>query len=211
MLYRNYDPRPAAPWRWLFLFAIVLASTPLCLIAYQLKLALQQWDPGIRDTPPAVRSVGPTRVQLERLQYLVSTRVRVADVLVAESRWLEGSWIVQGDALLGVDMSQAEIASKDEKARTAIIRLPSPSVLSARVDHEASREWDVKSRGWIPLAGSVLGDRRTMEQEAMQQAQRLVERAAGSEENLAAARRGIEGMLAEFYRAIDWTVTVQWK
>ena len=45
-------------------------------------------------------------VQLERLQYLVSTRVHVADVLVGESRWLEGSWIIQGDALLGVDMSQ---------------------------------------------------------------------------------------------------------
>jgi hypothetical protein len=198
-------------WRGLALVVLALALTPLGLIMYQLKLTLQQWDMSIRDTAPAVRSVGPTRVQLERLQYLVSTRVRVADVLVAESRWLEGSWIVQGDALLGVDMSQAEIASKDERTRTAVIRLPSPSVLSARVDHEASREWDIRSRSWIPLAGSVLGDRRTMEQEAMQQAQRLVERAAGSEENLAAARRGVEGTLAEFYRAVDWTVTVQWK
>jgi hypothetical protein len=198
-------------WRGLALVVLALALTPLGLIMYQLKLTLQQWDMSIRDTAPAVRSVGPTRVQLERLQYLVSTRVRVADALVAESRWLEGSWIVQGDALIGVDMSQAEIASKDERTRTAVIRLPSPSVLSARVDHEASREWDIRSRSWIPLAGSVLGDRRAMEQQAMRQAQRLVERAAGSEENLAAARRGVAGMLAAFYQAVGWTVTVRWK
>ena len=67
---------------------------------------LGKWEFGIRDTRPTITSTGPTMVQLERLQYLVSTRVNVADVLVGESRWLEGSWIIQGDALIGVDMSQ---------------------------------------------------------------------------------------------------------
>ena len=66
-----------------------------------------------------MRSVGPTIVQLERLQYLVSTRVHVADVLVGESRWLEGSWIIQGDALIGVDMKKAEIRDTDQKARNS--------------------------------------------------------------------------------------------
>ena len=80
--------------------------------------------------------------------------------------------------LIGVDMSKAEVEDRDEKARTATIVLPRPAVISARVNHEKSQQWDVKSRGWIPLAGSLLGDRPAMEKQAMLEAQRLVERAA---------------------------------
>jgi hypothetical protein len=62
-----------------------------------------------------------------------------------------------------------------------------------------------------PMASLVLGDRQTMEKEAMLEAQRLVERVAGSEDHKATARRGVEGMLGEFYRGIDWHVSVRWK
>ena len=143
--------------------------------------------------------------------YLVSTRVHVADVLVGETRWLEGSWIIQGDALLGVDMAKAQIQERDERAKTAVIVLPQPVVLSARVNHEKTQEWDIKSRSWIPLASAVLGDRTALEKEAMRQAQQLVERAAGSDENKATARQGVEGMLGEFYQAVGWHVAVQWR
>ena len=134
-------------------------------------------------------------VQLERLQYLVSTRVHVVDVLVGESRWLEGSWIIQGDALIGVDMKKAEIRDADRKARTAVIILPQPAVLSARVNHEKSQQWDIKSRSWLPLASLILGDRAAMEKEAMLEAQQLIERVAGSDDHQATARHGVEGML----------------
>jgi hypothetical protein len=169
------------------------------------------WHKSDRDVVAPGRSPGPTVVQLERLQQLVSTRVHVTDVRVGESRWLEGSWLIQGDALLAVDMSKAEVKDRDEKARTATIVLPHPAVLSARVNHERTQQWDIKSRGWVPLAGSLLGDRRAIEQQAMRQAQRLVERAAGTEDNAATARRGVEGMLAEFYGAVGWQVSVRWK
>ena len=108
-------------------------------------------------------------------------------------------------------MSKAEVTDKDEKARTATIILPHPAVLSARVNHERSQRWDIKSRSWIPLAGLLLGDRRAIEEQAMRQAQRLVERAAGTEDNAATARRGVESLLAEFYRAVGWQVSVRWK
>ena len=93
----------------------------------------------------------------------------------------------------------------------AVIVLPQPSVLSARVNHERTQQWDIKSRSWIPLASQLLGDRQGMEKQSMAQAQQLVERAASSEEHLATARKGVEGMLGEFYRGVGWTVTVQWK
>jgi hypothetical protein len=50
-----------------------------------------------------------------------------------------------------------------------------------------------------------------MEKQAMLQAQQLVERAAGSDHNKAAARQGVASMLAEFYQAVGWHVSVQWK
>ena len=193
------------------LLAALIASTALGLLVVQAVTLLRAWDLGIRETPPSFSSPGPTVVQLERLQQLVSTRVHVADVLVGESRWLEGCWIIQGDALLAVDMSKAEVKDRDEKARTAAIVLPRPAVLSARVNHERTQRWDIKSRSWIPLAGSLLGDRRAIEQQAMREAQRFVERAAGTEDNKAAARQGVESMLAEFYRAVGWQVSVRWK
>jgi hypothetical protein len=193
------------------LLAVLIALTALAILVVQAVALLRSWDPGVRETPPTFSSTGPTVVQLERLQYLVSTRVHVADVLVGESRWLEGSWIIAGDALLAVDMSRAEVKDRDEKARTATIILPHPAVLSARVNHERSQQWDVRSRSWFPLVGSLLGDRRAIEQQAMQEAQRLVERAAGSDSHKTTARQGVASMLAEFYQAVGWHVSVQWK
>jgi hypothetical protein len=191
--------------------ASVIVSLGLGLLSFQVTSILRNIELGLRDTPPAIGSAGPTVVQLERLQYLVSSRVHVADVLVGESRWLQGSWIIQGDAIIGVDMARAEVVDRDEKARTATVVLPRPGVLSARVDHEKSQQWDVRSRSWIPLAGSILGDRPAMEKRATLEAQRLVERAASAEEFMASARQGVEGMLAEFYRGVGWRVTVRWR
>jgi hypothetical protein len=205
------DQRPRRRIPFVGVIAFLVLLIVLGLVIPQAMSLLSKWDLGIADTAASFKSSGPTIVQLERLQYLVSTRVHMADVLVGESRWLEGSWIIQGDALLAVDMAKAEIKDKDEKARTAVIVLPQPDVLSARVNHEKTRQWDIKSRSWIPLASSVLGDRNAMEKQAMLHAQQLVERAAGSDGNKATARQGVELMLGEFYRAVGWKVSIRWR
>jgi hypothetical protein len=205
------NPRPRGQTVLPWLLAFLIGVSALGLVVAQVISSLQKWEFGISETRPTFSSPGPTMVQLERLQYLVSTRVHVADVLVGESRWLEGSWIIQGDALLAVDMAKAEIKVRNEHAKTAVIVLPQPAVLSGRVNHEKTQEWDIKSRSWVPLASLILGDRTAMEKQAMVQAQQLVERAAGSDDNKATARQGVEGMLTEFYRAVGWHISVQWK
>jgi Protein of unknown function (DUF4230) len=202
-------PRRLVPFLGVIVFLVLLLL--LGLVVLQAIRLLRNWEFGIIDTPPRFSSTGPTIVQLERLQYLVSTRVHVADVLVGESRWLEGSWIIQGDALLAVDMSKAEIRDRNEQARTAVIVLPQPAVLSARVNHEKTQEWDIKSRSWVPIASMILGDRTAMEKQAMLQAQQLVERAAGSDDNKATARQSAEGIVGELYRAVGWHISVQWR
>jgi hypothetical protein len=205
------DWRPRKRNHFLGTITLLLFLGALSVVVFQATCLLRQWDFGIAETRPRFSSSGPTIIQLERLQYVVSTRVHVADVLVGESRWLEGCWIIEGDALLAVDMSRAEIKDRDEKARTAVIVLPKPGVLSARVNHEKTQQWAIKSRSWIPLTSLVLGDRTAMEKQAMLQAQHLVERAAGSDDKRAAAQHGVESMLTEFYQAVGWHVLVQWK
>ena len=205
------DWRPRKQNHFLGTITLLLYLGALSLLVVQATSLLRQLDFRIGDTPPSFKSTGPTIVQLERLQYLVSTRVHLVDVLVGESRWLEGSWIIQGDALLAVNMAKAEIKDRNEQAKTAVIVLPQPAVLSGRVNHQKTQEWDIKARTWVPLAGMILADRTAMEKQAMLRAQQLVERASGSDDNKAAARQGVEGMLSEFYRAVGWHISVQWK
>jgi hypothetical protein len=182
----------------------------MSVLVYEALMLLKTWDFSVHDTPPAFSSTGPTSVQLERLQYLVSTRVQVADILVGESQWLQGSWIILGDALLAVDMKRARIQDKQSSRRTAVIVLPQPVVLSPRVNHERTQQWDIKSRSWIPLASMIIGDRTTMEKQAMLQAQQLVERAAKSHENMAMARQSAEAVMVELFGALGWQISVRW-
>jgi hypothetical protein len=79
---RSPDRRPAWPW----LVALLVACLNLGLLFFQVVAIMRIIELEIRDTPPKISSAGPTVVQLERLQYLVSSRVDVADVLVGESR-----------------------------------------------------------------------------------------------------------------------------
>ena len=121
-----------------WLLPALIAWTALAILVAQAVTLLRGWDPGVRETPPTFRSPGPTVVQLEQLQQLVSTRVHVSDVLVGESRWLEGCWIITGDALLAVDMSKAEVKDRDEKARTATIIL---ALLAAVAGCDQKPQW----------------------------------------------------------------------
>ena len=138
-----------------------------------------------RTSPPVVfTSSGPTITQIESLGLLTVTRVHVADVLVAEGHSYRGSWLVKGDALFAVDCRQAKLLNRDEANKTATIRLPAPAVLQPRVDHERTRTWSVEKDTWVPFKG----DADLLRDQAMLQAQRLVEHAVGQPEMQVLAR-----------------------
>ena len=152
---------------------------------------------------------GPTVTELERLSELATMRVQVSDVLVGRGYDYKGCWLVHGDALIAIDLGQASIPPehKDFAGRRARIVLAAPRVIQPRVDHERTLTWDVQKTSWIPLAG----DPDQLRDEAMQQAQRLVEHAAGSEENLRDARVRAELLLQGFFAALDWKVEIVWR
>lgn len=144
--------------------------------------------------------------RIERLSQLVTLKVQVADVLQAESGSVTGAWLVKGDALISVDLSKAEIAAQDPEHRTATILLPQPQVLQPRVDHRRTVTFDVRT-GWF--TPSRIESR--LRDDAMRQAQALVEAAVDSEENIGLARDTAEKWLRVFFEQLGWRVSISWK
>ena len=138
---------------------------------------------------------------------LVTSRVLVADVLLATGENCRGCWLVRGDSLISVDLSQAEITDLNEAAKRATIRLPPPKVLQARVDHERTKTWEVRSMTWL----SWRAHPDALRDEVMLQAQRMIAQAAGSQENIEQAKRSAEVVIAALYEHVGWHVEVRWK
>ena len=156
--------------------------------------------------PVVVHSQGPTVERLERLSHLVTTRVYVADVLVGEGDGCRGAWLIKGDALVGVNLGRARIAEKDEATKQAMIVLPSPEVLQPRVDHTRTKTWEVRRMVWLPWNA----DQDQLRDEVMLQAQQLVARSAGSNENLQQAKTAAATIVKGFFEELGWQVRVTW-
>ena len=187
--------------RTLFLLLLsLLTATASCLYV------LPQLLPTAGPAPVFVSSQGPTVERLEKLSKLVVTRVCVSDVLTGAGHGCKGAWLIRGDALLAVNLSQAVITEKDASAKRAMIQLPQPEVMQERVDHSRSRTWEVKTTTWIPWIAEPDALRDTV----MQEAQRLVSQAAGSPENLQQAKAAAEAVIANFFSEMGWSVTVTW-
>ena len=110
-------------------------------------------------------------------------------------------------ALIAVNLARATITAKDDEARQAVIRLPQPEVLQARVDHSRTRTWEVRKTTWVPWGG----DQDKLRDSVMLHAQRLVAHAAGSPENLGLARAAAEAIVRGFYEEFGWHVRVTWE
>jgi len=132
--------------------------------------------------------------------------VYVVDVLIADGEGCHGAWLIRGDALIAVNLSQASITEKDESAKRATIRLPPPEVLTARVDHEKTRTWAVTTTTWIPWHA----DQDKLRDAVMLQAQRLVSQAAASKDNIEQAKRAAEIIIGALYEHVGWEVKVVW-
>ena len=153
---------------------------------------------------------GTPVIQIEKLARLVPLKVTVSDILEARSGGdllgVKGAWLVKGDALLSVDMSQAQTVSKDAAARKITLLLPKPTVFQPRVDHSKTVTYDVQKGLFVFGTGTE----SRLRDDAMRQAQMLVEQAAGSEETLQIARNVAEELVRAIYRSVDWEATVKW-
>ena len=155
-----------------------------------------------------ISSQGPTIAALQGLEELATVRIRIADVLTAEDGRCSGAWLVNGDALISVDLSAAEFdePSIDIVQKHAVLILPPPRVIHARLDHQRTKTWDVKRVTWVPYSGNP--DR--LRDSAMLEAQKLVEFAAGNADCIDQAKVRTESLVSAIYSRVGWTVVGEW-
>lgn len=144
--------------------------------------------------------------RLEDLSELVSLRVQISDVLQAETKGVKAAFLIAGDALISVDMGCAEIVSEDTETRVATILLPEPKVLTPRVDHRRTCTYDVQKS----LFTRTRVESRVRD-EAMGQAQSLVEQAANSSDNITLAKSNAEKTLRLLCKQLGWDVEIRWR
>ncbi len=154
-------------------------------------------------------SQGPTVQQIQALSDLTVVKVHVADVLTASGEGYQGCWIIKGEALIAVDLANAQFEKRDTQQRRATLVLPAPRIIAARVNHEATRTYDVSKNTWKPWEW---GNQGALRDSAMFHAQRLIERAA--EEDAAdlqhQARRTTELLISSLFHPLDWAVEIRW-
>ena len=132
-------------WKVIWLLAMLIAG-----------LVLGLWLTG----RPPVRSpwtwngAGLTLERVRALASLVMLRAEVADVqetsLAGYTGSIRAAVLVRGELLMGVDLSQARFEQKDDLRHTAVLCLPAPRILSARLDHERTRIFGISTRGlWL--------------------------------------------------------------
>lgn len=148
----------------------------------------------------------PRIEQIENLGHLAALKVYISDVLEATSSGVKGVWLIRGDAIIGIEMTGIQITTIDELQKTAHIILPLPIVMSPRVDHEKTKTYDIE-RKWL-----VSIDKESeLRDEAMKQAQLMINEVAKEKDNIDAAKTRVEGLIKDFYHMVGWTVTVEWK
>jgi hypothetical protein len=149
------------------------------------------------------------RIELVKLSELVTLRVTIARVLSGEDNWYKGAWIVEGDALIGSDLRKS-VVENNEELKEVNITLHDPRVIIARVNHDRTKTYDVKSISWNP-AQLILGDKDKLRDKAMKEAQDAIETEASNSEYITKAKDQTELVLRTLYSQLGWKLNLTWK
>ncbi len=182
---------------------------PLALIALLTIGGLWVKKNFVDEQSSTVISMAPTVEEIESLSELVTNRIYVADILKGSNKDYEGLWAINGDALITIDLSQATISDKNEETKTVTITLPLPKVVSARVDHERTLHGGIKGVRFALLRNPK--NRAKIVDDAMKEAQAVIEKAANRPEIIDNAKQQAKLNLQMLYLKVGWNVSVKWQ
>ncbi|HRX79946.1 MAG TPA: DUF4230 domain-containing protein, partial [Pirellulaceae bacterium] len=128
-----------------------------------------------------------------------------SDSVTGENEHWKVRWMLYGEAILGVDLSQASYATIDEKNRTATLSLPSAHVIASKVDHHRSAELSATQKTLIPSPGL-----KSLRDDVWQHADDKVARLAAHDGYLEATNLQAERVLGKLFRDMGWGVTCEW-
>jgi len=152
--------------------------------------------------------------QIQQMATLATSRIEVADVHTTVLTGATGSLrmvvLVRGEALVGVDLSEARLETIDAAGRCAVLVLPPPEVLSARIDHHRTAMHSMDATGLWRLLPPDAG-RAELTERCMREAEHRIRRAGDSDERMRQARIQAETVIGQLGdRAMQWTLTVRW-
>jgi len=186
-----------------------MVAWPL-LIAGLLALLWGAYSIGWHSRPAQFTSSGPRIEEVRRIAKLAVLRVQVANVIEGRTAGAQAAVLVKGDADITVDLDQIEIVARDETARTATLRIPTPQPDRPRVDHERTKVYELRKTG-LAVINPFADPREDLLVDAMRGAQAEVDRAVRDADFVVKAKEQAEQLLTGFYREMGWTLTIEWK
>lgn len=159
-------------------------------------------------------AAGPSVHRFEDLSSLVTLRVPITDVQATELGGVFGrvrvTVILKGEAELGIDLQRTRVEGLDPVARTCILEIPIPSIRRPRLDMDHTRIVSLQ-RSWTAWLLPGAPGRTDAVNEALQQAQRRIERLVEDQGLLADAREQCARALRELFRGLGYEVEVRWR
>ena len=157
---------------------------------------------------PAVREhiAVPAIAEIQRLSELATMRKHIITTIEGENRHHKGKWHLEGDVILGVDLSKAYYVATDSTARTATLRLPLPHLIGHKVDHDRSFEIFLNSKTWIPLSSQ-----KAMRDDVWAAADRKIQTLGQVPENLSEVKDQAQTVLKDLFGGAGWQVAIQWR
>ena len=153
--------------------------------------------------------MAPTLEKIQNLSELVTNKVYVSDVLDASNKDYEGKWVINGDALITIDLNKAKLENVDEVAKTATIILPQPKVTSPRVDYTRTKPAYIKGVRFALLRNPK--NKEAMQKDMMAVAQKSIEKSAGREEIIENSRTQAALIISNLYLKVGWQLTIEWQ
>ena len=189
--------------------------------------ALAMWLLGKNAPPPPPPP--PPLMSLEQMGQLVTVKVNYANVLEFTEKitqdipWTQWELrfggtkvllVARGDCLVGTDLRLAKYVEVNKDLRSAVLVLPGPKAISARVSHDPKEKggsyfYAVTGTGIEPIIPGSANRTRAIDA-GLRTAQEDISRVCSSSDVLATARKNAETTLLPAFSAIGWKVSLRW-
>ncbi|MCB5187201.1 DUF4230 domain-containing protein [Methylobacillus caricis] len=189
--------------------------------------AIGMWLFGKSSPPPPPPQ--PPLMSLEQMGHLVTVKVNYANVLEFTQKitqdipWTQWELrfgatkvllVARGDCLVGTDFRLAKYLEVNKDLRSALLVLPEPKAISARVSHDPQEKggsyfYAVTGTGIEPIIPGSANRIKAIDL-ALEAAQKDISRVCSGPDVLATARKNAETTLLPAFSAIGWKVSIRW-
>jgi hypothetical protein len=198
-------------------FITVLVAILAAVAAWQLK-------PEKELAPPA-----PPLVTVQEMGTLATLKLGYANVIEFNERltqdipWTQWEFrfggtrvllVARGECLIGTDLQLAKYEQLSATNKTATLMLPSPKVLSARLNHDpntgGSYFYAINNDGIAALLPGTEGQTKAMNR-ALQKGQSDIEASCAKSDLIIAAKKSAEAVLQPTVSATGWKIKIIWR